>query len=793
MRATAAGDNRLRALLPLAALAIWMAVTPGASAHAVVEGSEPPANARLETTPRRVVVWLNERVEPSFTSMTVLDEAGDRVSTAPVLSADGRRITVELVRGSPGVYVVRWRVLSAVDGHLTSGVFAFAVGRAMPSARAAPQVAAPGALRITVRWTGLLAAILLAGSLVFHTVVFRPGLARIGRDDAERIEALAWPRLRWLARGAAAVLLGSVAAEYVLQATELLDGPLWSVLATGRAAPLLFGTKAGWSVVVRAAMALVVLLPVPRTAVLQRAILAWVAVFGAAAAMAASPAAAWGHRDALASSLPYGAVLLAVGVVLPKLLKVPEVDQARLAAALVLPAGFTVASHAAGAGALAALADWVHMVAAAAWIGGLATLLLLLVVAGAHDRQTVARTLVPRFSVLAGASLGALLVTGAYSAWLQVPTLRAFIGTQYGRVLLAKLMLVAVLAALGTVNHRVLRPRIVASDRADAVRRLIHSTGGEMALGAAVLLVVAVLTIIPTARATAPQTGVGLAVSEQTGLILAGVAGDVNVRLSLSPARPGWNLYEVVATDARGRPLQGRTLLRLVKLDQDLAPATLVLRDQGGGRFAAEGGELSLPGWWEAVVVARRPGRLDASVSFPLHLGQADTGPSDSAALRLLRQAEEAMAKLTSWRQVEQLTDGSGNVVVTRYEVQRPDRLRFRTSTNAEAVIIGATRYTRSDGGPWERDTLPQPFSVGEYIRAYTLGAAGARLGREGPCDGERCRVVRWALSDGRIALAAWIGLDTYRMRGLLMAARGHYMTVRFADFNVAVRIAPPK
>ncbi|MDZ4371997.1 MAG: hypothetical protein U1C74_11300, partial [Phenylobacterium sp.] len=46
----------------------------------------------------------------------------------------------------------------------------------------------------------------------------------------------------------------------------------------------------------------------------------------------------------------------------------------------------------------------------------------------------------------------------------------------------------------------------------------------------------------------------------------------------------------------------------------------------------------------------------------------------------------------------EQITDGRGNVVLTRFEAARPDRLRYRTSSGSEAVIVGAEMVAGHDG-----------------------------------------------------------------------------------------------
>src|SRR5262249_10780515 len=118
--------------------------------------------------------------------------------------------------------------------------------------------------------------------------------------------------------------------------------------------------------------------------------------------------------------------------------------------------------HAADGGdvTLAVAVDWAHAVAASAWTGGLIALAL---VAGRREapwsRESLA-AVVPRFSRLAGLCLLAVAVTGSYNAWTQLGGFSRLVTTAYGRVLIAKLVVVAVLVWLGAVNRYVLLPRL---------------------------------------------------------------------------------------------------------------------------------------------------------------------------------------------------------------------------------------------------------------------------------------------------------------------------------------------
>ncbi|GAA3500194.1 hypothetical protein GCM10019016_072990 [Streptomyces prasinosporus] len=96
--------------------------------------------------------------------------------------------------------------------------------------------------------------------------------------------------------------------------------------------------------------------------------------------------------------------------------------------------------------------DVVHLLAVAAWLGGLAALLVALYRAPADT--PVGGGAVQRFSRLAFGSVVALVVTGTYQSWRQLGSWSAFTGTRYGQLLLVKIGLVAVLVAIAFFSRR---------------------------------------------------------------------------------------------------------------------------------------------------------------------------------------------------------------------------------------------------------------------------------------------------------------------------------------------------
>jgi hypothetical protein len=110
-----------------------VAVLPGASircafAHALLDKSEPARRATLTKPPAAVRLWFNERLEPAFSSLDVVDAAGRPVTTdsARVSARDPKLLELALPALAPGAYTVRYKVLS-VDGHTVKASFPFTV------------------------------------------------------------------------------------------------------------------------------------------------------------------------------------------------------------------------------------------------------------------------------------------------------------------------------------------------------------------------------------------------------------------------------------------------------------------------------------------------------------------------------------------------------------------------------------------------------------------------------------------------------------------------------------------
>lgn len=168
----------------------------------------------------------------------------------------------------------------------------------------------------------------------------------------------------------------------------------------------------------------------------------------------------------------------------------------------------TSLSHAvAEEGFLPFFADWLHVVAASLWMGGLLgfTIVFLggpLDTVPADERTELRARAVRRFSGVAAVAVAALLATGLYAVLLHVPSLAALVLTPYGQALLVKLGFAAVLLAIGGVNF--------ALAGRDPFGRLLKA---ELAVAIGVFAATGFLTSLPPASAVWHESAVAPAIT----------------------------------------------------------------------------------------------------------------------------------------------------------------------------------------------------------------------------------------------------------------------------------------
>ncbi len=540
-------DRSIRGVLPVPALpvvvllvvALWLATALPASAHASLLGADPPDGAHLEVAPSAVTLRFDEPVGLLDDALRVFDAEAVRVDTGVLDRTDERTVAVGLPSDLPdGGYVVSYRVRS-VDSHPVRGVLRFTVGDAVAidDERLADLDLGPGSdlgVEHTARF--LRGVVSLLALLAAGMALLAPVLAP---TDAEQ------RRVRRTLVALAGAAAGVTLLALVAQSAALAGVPLGGVLVPERLRDGLT-TSAGLGAVVRAV------------------------AFGllAATAVRGWPAGWWSRLAVLLALVGVGSFAL---------------DGHQRSVAPVT---------------LSMAADVVHLTAAAVWLGGLA-LLAGLLRGHRQDQDPVgAAHAIRRFGDLALLAVLAVAVSGTVMAVVLLGEAAALTTTTYGRLLLTKVGVVAVVLAVAGVNRRWLVPRVVASPGPAAWRSLRRTVSVEVALLTVVALLTGVLVTEP-----APAAGGGN--SEPVAVSLP-LTDDLEVDLVVEPARGGARTIHAYVVDRTGQPSSEVEDLRLefTFVPEGIGPLRLTPMPAGTGHWLAATDELTFAGAWQVRVVA---------------------------------------------------------------------------------------------------------------------------------------------------------------------------------------------
>jgi len=244
--------------------------------------------------------------------------------------------------------------------------------------------------------------------------------------------------------------------------------------------------------------------------------------------------------------------------------------------------------------------QWVHVVAAGVWIGGLAALLATTRGAVDEDKTRAVR----RFSTLAAVTLAVVAGTGILRALNEIDGWDELFGSGYGRTVIAKSVGIVALASLGAIN----RYRSVPAATKDL--SLLRRVGRVEVMGGVV--VIALAGLLASVSPPAPSE----ARAQTPAIVVSGsdFATSVRARLRVEPGSAGLNSFRVEISDYdTGDPVSARRVtLRFSYVDGSLAPSQLVLERRASGVYVADGANLSLDGRWELnVVIEQEQGSLE--------------------------------------------------------------------------------------------------------------------------------------------------------------------------------------
>lgn len=436
---------------------------PGiASAHAIVESTSPVASSAVAESPTLIELRFNEPVEGKLASIKLFDDERREIEIGDAVrsNSDPSRVVAEdIPKLDDGVYVVIWRVTSA-DGHPVTGAFPFQVGRNATNIEA----------DIVER--------LLAGLATKSDLGVPLGIAK------------------FLAYLGIVVLIGAVVFSWgspLASTTRVLGLQMVSLLAAtlGSAAVLLlqgaYASGRSWSSVIDSALIADVVGTRLGAALLARLALAavWVVLLYAAA-RGASTHRAWMNTTVLAA---FGTI-----------------------------ATFAVSGHA-GVQDRAPIfmsIDAVHLASVSVWAGALVACAVTVSLGEEHVGEAARR-----FSRLASRAMPLAVVTGAALGVTLVDDVSAITDTTYGRLLIVKMIVVALAVFVGAAARRRLLSRSVTG-----IRGIVRVES---------MIVVAVLVVTTFLVGSSPTPATGF--KESFGANL--VQDDIVVDFQVTPAYVG--------------------------------------------------------------------------------------------------------------------------------------------------------------------------------------------------------------------------------------------------------------
>lgn len=483
--------SRIARCVSAAAVAILVVAgsATAAGAHTGFESSDPAGGAVLDVSVDAVTLRFSGAAEPAGEGFVVLDPVlGPREPTSVTRPAEG---VFELGFDpaiSGGEVGVRWSV-RAPDAHPIDGSFRFTV---TASAELAPGGSSSGGLTPesgeslddflvgertspggklladASRFLSMGATMIAVGFLVFCLTVMR--------GTRRELRLL----LFWVRRAGVVIVVGTTgdAVGQVVHQAGGLDavvdpGAYWSVLGGSLGASLGARLVGGAIITSRARL---VMVHARQARDVLRSISARVPIGAGAVRVADRPGGGAQERD-LAWELDRRGAFALVGFVLVLVSHVFD--------------GHTVTE---GSRWLTGVVSSLHVLAAGVWAGGVAALALVIRDRWRRGEATHSLVMVVRYSVVATVALAVVALAGVYLAVaiLNVPS--DLWSTEWGRIFVAKFVVVAVAAGFGAHNHHVIVPALeVSEEHLDAVARLRATLVKEVWALTAVTLLSALL------------------------------------------------------------------------------------------------------------------------------------------------------------------------------------------------------------------------------------------------------------------------------------------------------------
>src|SRR5919199_1519016 len=416
-------------ILILVLLSVFSNGIPKAYAHAFTIRSDPSPSQPVPTPPTKVDVYFSEPIDLRYSTIKVLDPGGKQVDVKDEHNIGGDPASLSVTLPSSGlkdgVYTVSTKVLSATDGHVVDNAFVFGIGQAaIPSAEhsnsqfgSQSQLYIPNAI---ARFPAYVGQVLVVGAAFATLWLWKPfSQVRWLNDAIAPVRKRIDKSLIILIIIGSAILIISDFGIILVQASDLGTGINEAI-----------GTKFGTVWIMRTIESFIIL-----------GVSLWMYIRRVRGQV----------KSAFSISLSKGEVtsIFVIG--------------------LAILATTTLIGHGATNGQLLPIAiDFIHNLAASLWIGGIIYLAFIVAPkvksAETLEESVKASTLsiiIPRFSTIPVTILGVIVVTGPFLLYFIENNLDLTLTSLYGKWLILKLLLAAIMIAIGGYNQRIIQREAV--------------------------------------------------------------------------------------------------------------------------------------------------------------------------------------------------------------------------------------------------------------------------------------------------------------------------------------------
>lgn len=503
-----------------------------ASAHAYILKSTPYENEIIQEAPKKVSIEFDEKIQTSFNSIEVFDSSGKRVDqeNGGVNAKSPSIIECDLDENLPnGTYSIQWRVVSS-DGHPVKGSIPFQIGKGDAQGSSNEHESKgyiPTFDLIIIRWLQYTSNACFLGILFFSLFVLGKEL----KNDSWVLKILSK-----MAKLSIMIAALSMILSLPLQAT-IESGLGWGkVLSVGVLSDVLKNTLFGemW--------------------ILQICCLFFLFI-----------------STYFLEQTNFKRLWLWISFV--------------LGMGLILSKAFT--SHAASSTNvyLTIPLDFIHLLSASIWIGSIVTLAALIPLGKKTDTKTLYFDTIHRFSKWGILLVLLITITGFFSSISFIPNLRSLLFTNYGRVLLGKVLLLMVMMVFAAVNF--------VKGKRNRGKGLTSSLWGELITGLLILILSVILTNLPTAMASPGPF-------KETNKDKQGSS----ITFEVTPNVIGENHFILSLKNKKGLPMKEieQVTLTFTSLEMDMGDDPKTLVKVQDGKYEGQGMNFNMAGRWNVHV-----------------------------------------------------------------------------------------------------------------------------------------------------------------------------------------------